>query len=102
MPMRWWSSTMTPHDDDYILDIDSLGPQPPVAGRDVASGEPAGSSSFVHRPWLAVYWKCCHLYSRIYRNRAGDGYAGRCPGCGKGARARVGPGGVQSRFFVAH
>ncbi len=78
---------------DYILDIDGLTPvqaEPPTAG---ASGS--------GRPWIAVKWTCCSVYSRIYRHRDGDRYEGRCPKCMKQATARVGPGGTSRRFFEA-
>ncbi len=90
--------------DDYILDIGSLDGKPggPADSEPAAPSAATTTPSLRNRPWLAVYWKCCHAYSRIYRSRGGDVYAGRCPSCGKAARARVGPGGIDSRFFVAH
>jgi hypothetical protein len=53
------------------------------------------------RPWLAMKWKCCGAYSRIYRNRAGTAYEGRCPKCAKAVRVPIGPGGTNNRFFEA-
>jgi len=53
------------------------------------------------RPWLAMKWKCCGAYSRIYRNRAGSAYEGRCPKCAKHVRVPIGPGGTSQRFFEA-
>jgi len=81
----------------YILDITGL--------RDIDQAENADAApqpAQTGRPWLAVHWKCCHVYSRIYRNRTGDAYEGRCPACGKLARARIGDGGVDQRFFTAY
>lgn len=86
---------------DYIVDIDGLGA---VSGGAVSGGaKDAGSSggSLRGRPWLAVQWKCCRRYSRIYRNRAGTAYEGRCPKCGAPVKAVIGEGGTSARFFVA-
>ncbi len=75
---------------DYILDVSGL-----------AKREAPKASSFVGRPWLAVRWRCCSVYSRVYRNREGTAYEGRCPRCGAPVRARVGTGGTDQRFFEA-
>ena len=83
---------------DYILDIQGLTPEPSAAPEAQDSPAPA----FRGRPWLAVHWRCCNVYSRIYRNADGSAYEGRCPRCNKAVRAVVGPGGTTSRFFEAH
>jgi len=77
---------------DYIVEIDGL--------RD-AHGAPPTKSAFRGRPWLAVTWKCCSAYSRIYRNADGSAYEGRCPRCMRPVHARIGPGGTRARFFEA-
>lgn len=76
---------------DYIVDISGLKPQ-------TASGD---TRVLRDRPWLAVKWLCCSTYSRVYRNRRGDAYEGRCPKCGSPVKARIGEGGTSSRFFEA-
>jgi hypothetical protein len=76
---------------DYIVDI------PRVHG----PGERAEEGSLRGRPWLAVHWRCCSIYSRIYRDRAGLTYRGRCPGCARPLNIQVGPGGTRCRFFEA-
>lgn len=53
------------------------------------------------RTWLGIFFKCCHVYSRAYRNAAGTAYTGRCPRCGCAVTARVGPGGTSRRIFFA-
>ena len=81
---------------DYILKIDGLSNA--QQGTDAAApGEKPGQA----RPWIAVNWQCCSVYSRIYRNRAGTAYEGRCPKCGTPAKAAIGPGGTDNRFFSA-
>ena len=68
-------------------------PAPSTAG-------PAGTTR-QPRPWLAVRWRCCSTYSRIYRHPNATEYAGGCPRCGKPVRVKVGPGGTGNRFFEA-
>ena len=53
------------------------------------------------RPWVGVKFTCCNVYTRIYRNRAGTAYEGRCPRCMRSVRLRGAPGGSRARFFVA-
>lgn len=77
---------------DYIVDINGLRPPAP---------RQADGADFRGRPWLAVQWKCCTVYSRIYRNKAGTMYEGKCPKCGSPVSAQVGPGGTSNRFFEA-
>ena len=74
---------------DYIVQIGSARPSPPPR------------ASAPKRPWLAVHWRCCRTYSRIYRNRDGSAYEGRCPVCGAPVRASIGEGGTGARFFEA-
>lgn len=78
---------------DYILKIDGLATHQPDEAQDHAPQ--------TGRPWIAVRWTCCSVYSRIYRNRQRTAYEGRCPKCGTPARAAIGPGGTKSRFFNA-
>ncbi len=79
---------------DYIVDID--GVQPPTP-----SGKPPLGQTMTGRPWIAIKWRCCGAYSRVYRNRAGTAYEGRCPRCGTATRATIGAGGTNARFFEA-
>lgn len=83
-------------DPDYIVKIDGLAV--PDASQESRQDS---TSPHVGRPWIAVRWQCCSVYSRIYRNRAGTAYQGCCPKCGTQAKASVGPGGTNSRFFNA-
>ncbi|MEX0776299.1 MAG: hypothetical protein WD042_11390 [Phycisphaeraceae bacterium] len=77
---------------DYILDISGLS-QP--AGAEEVQSDAAG------RPWIAIHWRCCGVYSRVYRHRDATCYKGRCPKCRREVRLKVGPGGTNSRFFEA-
>lgn len=62
--------------------------------------DPASAPSDV-RAWLGVWFKCCHVYGRMYKNGLGTGYHGNCPKCGAAVRARVGTGGTSRRMFTA-
>jgi len=78
---------------DYILDLSS---------KPAASTPPAPASSARDaNPWLAVHWRCCSTYSRVYRNKDATAYEGKCPRCGAPVRAIIGEGGTSSRFFEA-
>ncbi len=58
-------------------------------------------SSFCGRPYIGIYFECCDVYARIYRNKDGKHYAGWCPRCGRRVKLHVGEGGTDSRFFSA-
>ena len=90
---------------DYILDLSGAAAKPTnkTAPSDQCTPAPtdADADASAGRPWLAIHWRCCETYSRVYRNREGTAYHGRCPRCGKALRVPVGPGGTNSRFFEA-
>ncbi len=51
------------------------------------------------RPFLGVHYVNCQIYGRLYKNRQGTAYIGRCPRCFYPLRIRIGPGGTGHRFF---
>ncbi|MFB3139199.1 MAG: hypothetical protein ACE10B_08265 [Phycisphaerales bacterium] len=53
------------------------------------------------RQYLSVWFRCCHVYGRMYRNAQQTTYLGRCPRCGAFVRALIGPGGTDRRMFEA-
>ncbi|MCU0662219.1 MAG: hypothetical protein MUC50_07825 [Myxococcota bacterium] len=53
------------------------------------------------RPFLGVRFDCCNAYVRIYRNKDGTAYEGRCPKCLRPLSIPIGPGGSSNRFFTA-
>lgn len=69
-------------------------------GGDAPGGEGVSQGAAgEERPWLSLWFRCSGQYVRAYRNGAGTGYQGRCPGCGKTVRFAVGAEGTSQRFF---
>jgi len=48
-----------------------------------------------------MHFKCCHVYSRIYVNRDGTAFVGRCPRRAGKATIRVSPTGSKPCVFTA-
>ena len=65
------------------------------------STDPSQPEKEVGKPFLGVHFSCCSVYGRLYINRHGDAYEGRCPRCLRMLRAEIGPGGTSKRFFTA-
>ena len=51
------------------------------------------------RTFLGITFECCHVYARIYKNKEGTAYVGRCPKCMRSVRVPIGKGGTGQRFF---
>jgi len=68
------------------------------------SDDPTGGANrqpAVGRKFVGVQFSCCEVYTRVYVNRDGTAYEGRCPKCAKKVRLEIGPGGTDARFFTA-
>jgi len=46
-------------------------------------------------------FECCNIYRRIYINKGGNAYEGRCPKCFAVVKVNIGPGGSDTRMFRA-
>ena len=51
--------------------------------------------------YLGIMFNCCNIYARIYKNKDGNAYVGRCPKCMRTIKIPVGQGGTNTRFFNA-
>jgi len=77
----------------------NFGPRTPVVDSGVDTRfAPAGDQ----KKYVGVRFNCCGIYVRIYVNKEGTAYEGRCPKCAKPVRLRIGEGGTSNRFFDAY
>ena len=91
---------------DYILDIQGVTPPGPPEAPNAAGPkhpQPDGKAGSAGggRPWLAIHWRCCSVYSRVYRNARGTAYEGCCPRCRRMLTVEIGTRGTAARFFEA-
>ena len=54
------------------------------------------------RKFIGVKFNCCGIYVRIYANKEGTAYEGRCPKCFRPVKFKIGEGGTEHRFFEAY
>lgn len=52
--------------------------------------------------YLGIMFNCCNVYGRIYKNKEGTAYIGRCPGCMRSIKVPIGKEGTAQRFFNAY
>lgn len=69
---------------------------------DITSGGANNNKKPQAKPFLGIMFECCNMYARIYRNKEGTHYEGRCPKCGRPLKVKIGDGGTGQRFFRAH
>ena len=41
------------------------------------------------RKFLGIWFQCCHTYGRLYKNKKGTHYVGRCPRCLRSVQVRI-------------
>lgn len=52
--------------------------------------------------YLGIMFNCCSTYGRIYKNKEGTAYVGRCPRCMRSIKVPIGKEGTSQRFFNAY
>ena len=57
------------------------------------------SEQVTKRAFLGIWFECCHTYGRLYKNKKGTEYVGRCPKCLRSVRVKIGGEGTSRRFF---
>ena len=67
----------------------------PIAETEAHSSQPQQEQ----RKYLGIRFNCCGLYVRIYANKEGTAYEGRCPKCAKPVKLKIGESGTNNRFF---
>jgi hypothetical protein len=53
-----------------------------------------------NKPFLGIFYECCRLYGRVYLNRAGTAFEGRCPRCLKPVVVHLSDKGTTDRFLL--
>ena len=53
------------------------------------------------KKFLGIMFECCNIYRRIYINKGGNAYEGRCPKCFGQIKVAIGPHGTDKRIFRA-
>jgi hypothetical protein len=81
-------------DPQDIVEIEGVHSSRPGNQADPMAGD-------LKRRFLSIWFRCCHVYGRIYRNASQTAYEGRCPRCGAAVQALIGPGGTDRRMFEA-
>lgn len=51
------------------------------------------------KKFLGILFECCGVYGRIYQNKDGTAYVGRCPKCMRAIKVKIDEGGTGQRFF---
>ncbi len=53
------------------------------------------------KKYIGILFECCNVYRRIYINKDGNAYEGRCHLCYGKVKVLIGPNGTDQRIFKA-
>jgi len=53
------------------------------------------------KPFVGVIMECCSVYTRIYLDKEGRRFVGRCPKCLRRVEVKVSKEGAPDRFLIA-
>lgn len=73
----------------------------PGAGSRPPSAEPNAVPPDAPKKFVGIRFNCCGIYVRVYVNKEGTAYEGRCPKCARPVKLKIGSGGTDNRFFDA-
>lgn len=59
------------------------------------------SSPSKTKDYISIYWKCCHVFSRVRKNKSKTAYEGFCPKCRSYLTVPIGEKGTNQRTFIA-
>jgi len=82
-----------------MLDLSSDPQPPPLPPKSEEQPPPVEKEQ---RKFIGVRFNCCGIYVRIYVNKDGTAYEGRCPKCYRPVKFAIGSGGTDHRFFDVH
>jgi len=54
------------------------------------------------KKFLGIWFDCCKVYGRLYKNKDETAYIGRCPRSMRILSVKIGGEGTDRRFFRAH
>jgi hypothetical protein len=78
----------------------NLTSDPEASPAEAAGPPPTASQGAASRPYVAIHFACCGVYTKIYQNKNGTAYHGACPKCCRPATIRISDDGTDDRYFV--
>jgi hypothetical protein len=84
-----------------LADLHGMDPRDRVDIEGIAKPGPTSDARGPRRPFLSIWFRCCHAYGRLLKTEEGTAYVGRCPRCGAHCEVPVGEGGTKRRMFEA-